>query len=75
MVSFDAKSLLTNVLISCTLCFLEKRLKEFHYAAFEFEELITHTRTCPSQNAFSFQGHFYKQSVGLAIDSPLHLFS
>ena len=71
MVSFDVKSLFTNVPISGALSCLEKRLKEFHYSAFEIDELITLTRTCLSQTTFSFQGHFYKQSEGLAMGSPL----
>ena len=53
----------------------KKRLKEFHYSAFEIEKLITVIRTCLSQTTFSFQGHFYKESEGLAIALPFHLFS
>ena len=71
LVSFNVKSLFTNVPINGTLSFLEKRLKEFHYSAFEITELITLTRTCLSQTTFSFQGYFCKQSEGLVMGSPL----
>ena len=71
MVSFDVKSLFTNVPISGALCCLEKRLKEFHNSAFEIDELKTLTRTCLSQTTFSFQDNFYKQSEGQAMGSSL----
>ena len=47
MVSFDVKSLLTNVPISGALSSLEKKLKDFHYSAFEIDELIIlHALAC-----------------------------
>ena len=71
MVSFNVKSFFTNVLINGALFYLEKRLKEFHYTALKIEELIILICTCLSQTIFSFQGHFYKQSEGLAMGTPL----
>ena len=49
-----------------------KRIKRIWLHS-EIKELLTLTNTCLFQTTFSFQGHFYKQSEGLAMGSPLSL--
>ena len=60
MVSFDAKSLFTNVPIIAALTCFEKRLKEIHYTAFEIKELIALTCTCKSDEIIV---HFKNTSI------------
>lgn len=71
MVSFDVKSLFTNVPVQGALDCLKTRLQEFHYSYFEIDNLISLTSTCLSQTTFVFQGNFFKMSEGLAMGNPL----
>ena len=63
MVSFDVKSLFTNIPICGALSCLKRRLK-MSLLFFEIEESITFAHTCLTQTIF-FQEQFYKQSEGL----------
>lgn len=53
MVSFDVKSLFTNIPASGAFSCVDKRLREFHFTYFKVQELLSFTPTCMSQTTFS----------------------
>ena len=48
MLSFDVKTLFTNVPIEDALNYLVKRLPEFHYSEVEMKEFVSLTKICIS---------------------------
>jgi hypothetical protein len=71
MISFDVKSLFTNVPVEGALKCLEIRLREFHFSSIEIVELLRLTRICLEQNTFVFNGTFFRMTDGLAMGNPL----
>ena len=72
MVSFDVKSLFTNVPVSECVQFLKERLPTTNFnIPFSNSVFIKLLELCVSDCFFSFNNEFYKQIYGLPMGSPI----
>lgn len=63
MLSLDARSLFTNVLMDGSLTCLETRLRDFHKFDIEVEDCINLSKLCITHTAFEFNSRYYKKKL------------
>ena len=70
LISFDVKSLFTNVPLDDILDFLSEYLNNFTFCL-STSQIIDLLKLCTKESVFSFNGNFYRQTFGLAMGNPL----